>query len=321
MNRPLVSVVVTTKNEEKHIGNCLQSIKLQTYPQDKIEIVVVDNNSTDRTKEVARQYTDKVFNKGPERSAQRNFGMIEKSQGKYVLFLDADMVLSPTVIERSVAKLESSNLLALYIPEIVLGNSFWSRVRRFERSFYDGTIVDCVRIIRKDIFEKVGGFDLQMTGQEDWDLDKKIRQVGTVGVADTYDFGEINQRLAAVNFCRRQMQGAKRRHYRRENLAKELGAVSQGALVYHNESDFTVKKYIVKKGYYLEELFYLERWGKDDAEVKKQFGFGYRFFGVFVEKGRWKKLVRHPFITAGMYFLRFLVGARFLLANIASKRQ
>jgi len=305
MSKPLVSVVVAIKNEEKHIGNCLQSIKLQTYPQDKIEIIVVDNNSTDRTKEISQKYTAKVFNKGPERSAQRNFGMIEKSQGKYVLFVDGDMTLSSTAIERAVVKLESSDLLALYIPEIVLGNSFWSRVRRFERSFYDGTIIDCVRIIRKDIFQKVGGFDLQMTGQEDWDLDKKIRKLGVVDVADTYDLEGINRRLKTVN-------------YQKANLAEQLGGVSKKAVVYHNESDFTVKKYITKKGYYLEELFYIERWGKEDADVKRQFGLGYRFFGVFVENDRLRKLLSHPFMAAGMYFLRFLVGARFLLANLRS---
>ncbi len=66
----IVSVVVTTKNEKKHIENCLLSIQEQTYPH--IETIVVDNASTDRTKEIARKYTDLVFDKGPERSAQRN---------------------------------------------------------------------------------------------------------------------------------------------------------------------------------------------------------------------------------------------------------
>ena len=69
---PLVSVIVTTKNEEKNIANCLKSIKNQTYKN--IEIIVVDNNSDDRTKEIAGKYTDKVFNHGPERSALRNLG-------------------------------------------------------------------------------------------------------------------------------------------------------------------------------------------------------------------------------------------------------
>jgi len=44
MNYSLVSVIVTTKNEEKNIGNCLTSINEQTYPKDKIEIIVVDND-------------------------------------------------------------------------------------------------------------------------------------------------------------------------------------------------------------------------------------------------------------------------------------
>jgi glycosyltransferase involved in cell wall biosynthesis len=47
-----VSVIVTTRNEEKNIANCLNSIKSQTYPQEKIEIIVVDNNSIDRISDV-----------------------------------------------------------------------------------------------------------------------------------------------------------------------------------------------------------------------------------------------------------------------------
>ena len=78
---PLVSIVVTTKNEEKNIENCLNSIKNQNYPQNKIEIIVVDNNSIDKTKQIALRYTDKVYNFGPERSAQRNFG-VKKSKWK-----------------------------------------------------------------------------------------------------------------------------------------------------------------------------------------------------------------------------------------------
>jgi glycosyltransferase involved in cell wall biosynthesis len=58
--KAFVSVVITTKNEEKNIANCLESIKRQTYPQNRIEIIVVDNNSTDGTKEIARKYTKKV---------------------------------------------------------------------------------------------------------------------------------------------------------------------------------------------------------------------------------------------------------------------
>ena len=181
-NYPLVSITITTKNEQKNIGRCLKSIKQQTYPQKFIEIIVVDNNSIDKTKQIARKYTKKGFNKGPERSAQRNFGMLGKSKGKYLMFLDADMTLSKKVISQAVNKLENSRLSALYISEIVLGDGFWSKVRRFERSFYDGTVIDCVRFIKKDIFVRSGGFDCNLTGPEDWDLDKKIKKLGKTAV-------------------------------------------------------------------------------------------------------------------------------------------
>lgn len=59
-SKPVVSVVVTTKNEEKNIGRCLESITKQTYPKEKIEIIVVDNNSTDRTKEIVEKFIKKI---------------------------------------------------------------------------------------------------------------------------------------------------------------------------------------------------------------------------------------------------------------------
>ncbi len=54
MNKfPLISIIITTKNEEKNIGRCLESIFKQSYPKEKIEIMVVDNNSLNRIKEIA----------------------------------------------------------------------------------------------------------------------------------------------------------------------------------------------------------------------------------------------------------------------------
>ena len=75
MTPPLVSIIVTTKNEEKNIAYCLTSITEQTYSH--LEVILVDNNSSDKTREIALEFTDKIFNKGPERSAQRNYGMTQ----------------------------------------------------------------------------------------------------------------------------------------------------------------------------------------------------------------------------------------------------
>jgi glycosyltransferase involved in cell wall biosynthesis len=264
----LISVIITTKNEESNIANCLDSIKKQSYPQNQLEIIVVDNNSNDQTKEISLKYTDKVYDKGPERSAQRNFG-VEKSSGEYFIYLDADMILHKNVIKDCVNFIQNSDVVALYISEIVMGKNFWSQVRRFERSFYDATVVDCARFIQKEAFQKVGGFDENLTGPEDWDLDKKLRKIGKTDLIKTP--------------------------------------------IYHNEAEFEMKKYLDKKGYYAQKFdAYIEKWGKDDVDIKKQFGVYYRFLGIFIENGKWKKMIAHPFLTGGMYVLRLLVGIKFL---------
>jgi len=301
--KPLISVIVTTRNEERHLDNCLASIRSQTYPKEKIEIIVVDNNSTDRTKEIAAKYTKKVYNFGPERSAQRNFGIMEKSQGKYVMYLDADMILSSRVIERAVAKMEKEKIAALYVPEVILGVSFWAKVRRFERSFYDGTVIDCVRIVRKDVFEKSGGFDLKLTGPEDWDLDKKIRRLGRVNVLDKYDFAKINEKLKEINF-------------QENDWLEKLVEMTSVGLIFHNDLVFDLRKYLQKKIYYGRSFeIYKKKWGRNNSDLRKQFGFWYRYFGVFWENGKWKNIFKFPELFFGVFFLRFLVGFNYLFSK------
>lgn len=176
INSSLVSIIVTTKNSHFFIKKCLESIKKQSYKN--IEIIVVDNNSTDNTKTVAKQYTRYVYNKGFERSAQRNYG-IKKAKGIYLLYLDSDMTLSKNVIKQAVIILnESSKIVALYIPEIIKGDSCWTKLRNFERGFYNETAIDAVRIARKKDILAIKGFDESMYTGEDWDLNKRIKKRG-----------------------------------------------------------------------------------------------------------------------------------------------
>ncbi len=283
MSLPLVSIIVTTKNEEKNIGNCLKSISLQTYKN--IEIIVVDNNSTDQTKAIAGRYTSKVYNKGPERSAQRNYGILEKSIGNYVMFVDADMILAPNLIDHACQFMEANpEASTLHITEIVLGRLYFSKVRRFERGFYDGTVVDGARFFRKDIFIQVNGFDETLNSAEDWDIDKKIKQIEKIVLLPQ---GQNITEWAMSDFI----------------LNKGINPLKQGSVIYHNEAEFNLKQYLGKKGYYAKSLDrYAEKWGRNDPDVKKQLGLFYRFLGVFVEQGKWKRLLTHPFLTAGMYF-------------------
>jgi glycosyltransferase involved in cell wall biosynthesis len=179
----MVSIIVTTRNEQAVIERLLLSLKSQTYKP--IEILVVDNKSQDATKKNAKKYTKKVFNAGPERSAQRNFGA-GKAKGQFFLFLDADMELSEKVVEQSVkAILKSEKIGMVVIPEVSVAHRFWEKIKAYERSFYnaDGdTAIDAARFFKKELFRKVGGYDESITGPEDWDLPEQIRALGFTSV-------------------------------------------------------------------------------------------------------------------------------------------
>jgi len=173
MTPPLVSVIVSTKNEEKLLPCLLASIRKQTYKN--TEIVLVDNNSTDKTKEIASKFTKKIFNFGPERSAQRNYGA-SKAAGSYLLFVDADMELSPGVVEDCVGMTQTAEVGGVIIPEVSFGIGFWAQVKAFERSFYVGDdSVESARFYRKSIFTQVGGFDEKLLGFEDLELSNRVR--------------------------------------------------------------------------------------------------------------------------------------------------
>lgn len=304
MNHPLVSVVITTKNEEKNIENCLLSIKEQTYTE--IEIIVVDNYSTDKTIELSRKYTDKVFEKGPERSAQRNFGILEMSKGKYAMFVDADMIFAPSLVEACVQSLEDHPWKALHISEIVLGTGFGSQIRRFERSFYDGTVVDGARFFMRSTFIEIDGFDESLNGPEDWDFDKKIKQLGKIGLLSPCPSKALYDSWEFKNFIDKKGGGSK----------------PFINVIFHNESEFNLKQYLRKKKYYVGWFnAYFKKWGRDDPDIKKQVGLAYRYLWVFVEHGKWKRVLMNPLLMVGVFGLRFLVGLVFLLEKFKLPNQ
>lgn len=180
IKKNLVSVVITTKNEDDVIEDLLESITKQTYKN--IEVILVDNNSKDLTLKIASKFKRiKIYNWGPERSAQRNYGA-KKSLGEYLLFLDADMRLSPKVVKECVKVAKSKkNIGSVIIPEQSVAYYFWEEVKAFERSFYNergDPITDAARFFKKSVFREVGGYDGTITGPEDWDLPETIRELG-----------------------------------------------------------------------------------------------------------------------------------------------
>ena len=281
-----LSVVITTRNEEANIANCIRAFDAV---RDEVEIIVVDNNSTDATKRIAAELGAKVLDKGPERSAQRNLGW-RTATAEWVVVLDADMILPEALIGeilgiagtgedvrretrdgRSSLLSNVSRPLAYWIPEIRTGSGIRVKARNFERSFYDGTCIDALRLFRKSVLEKTGGYDENLiAGPEDWELDIRV--------------------LATGAKC----------------------AVLKNHLI-HNEKQLTLKRMLEKKAYYTKSMAtYQAKW-KGHPALRKQFGLYYRFLGVFIENGKWRKLISHPILAFVMYFERFAVGLTYLI--------
>ncbi len=174
-NNPLVSVIVPTKNSEEFIEACLKSIKEQTYKN--IELIVVDNHSTDNTISIAKKYTDKVFKKGPERSAQRNYGALI-SRGLYLIFIDSDMEVTKGVIRSCLSTIQKQKKIgAIIIPEESFGDGFWAQCKRLERSFYLGNdAIEAPRFIEKKLFTSITGYDESLIAGEDWDLAIRLKE-------------------------------------------------------------------------------------------------------------------------------------------------
>lgn len=183
--KPLVSVVVTTRNNTGTLSACLQSIQDQTY--DNIELVVVDNHSSDDTVDIAKCFTSKVYVLGPERSAQRNFA-VSKAKGEYVCIIDSDMELSAEVVSACVKQVQKyPKAQALVIPEESFGEGYWANCKSFERSFYIGiSWVEAARFFATKLYRQVGGYNQALTGGEDWDLTRRMREATQIGRVKPY---------------------------------------------------------------------------------------------------------------------------------------
>lgn len=171
----MVSIIVPTRNSASTLEACLRSIKKQVYPN--VEVIVVDNYSTDETHNLAKKHETKFFLKGPERSSQRNCG-VRHACGDYLFFVDSDMELKPETVDVCLQKV-MNGYDAVIIPEKTVGDSFWTKARALERMTYLGdTLYEAARFFRKEVFRKLGGYDEEITGTEDCDLQARLEQNG-----------------------------------------------------------------------------------------------------------------------------------------------
>jgi glycosyltransferase involved in cell wall biosynthesis len=209
-----ISFVIPAYNEESYIRHCLDAIIHEIAGHDGYEIIVVDNNSNDKTCEiVAREYPSVSLIHEPRRGANRaREAGFSVSKGDLVAFLDADTEPTSGWInraERAFAK--DPHLVCLSGPFIYYDLPFAARA--LVQVFYVGTylvylvnnfilrdtsmIQGGTEIVRRDALAKIGGHDVSLTFYgDDADLARRLRAVGKVRWSFTFAMRSSGRRLA-----------------------------------------------------------------------------------------------------------------------------
>lgn len=133
-NDPLASVIIPCYNCERYLEETIQSVREQTYPN--VELVLVDDGSTDGTREIIEHYADNaVCHFGPNRGASvaRTTGT-ELASGAYIQYLDADDRLRPGALEQRIAALKAEAADVAY--------SKYQRLRPKNGGFVEGDVVE-----------------------------------------------------------------------------------------------------------------------------------------------------------------------------------
>ncbi len=163
--KPLISIIISAYNSENKIGKCLAALLNQTYKP--IEIFAVDDGSTDRTKEIIKKFADnkKIFlleqnRQGP--GAAKNLAS-KKAKGKILVFIDSDEYPRPDYIDKLTKPIregKSKTSIGAWI--LAYPKNPWARCRFEDTSKLRHHAMESgvFRAIKKDFFEKLGGFNI-----------------------------------------------------------------------------------------------------------------------------------------------------------------
>lgn len=184
MNDPLISCIVPVYNGERYLGEALDSILAQTYRP--LEIIVVDDGSTDGTPRIAGQYRDRIRylrweNRGP--AAARNRG-VTVARGEFIAFLDADDLWHQEKLRRQIDRFKVRQELEISVAHF---QNFWvpelsDEAERFRNHpvarptpGYTASL-----LMRRRVFETVGALDESLFCGENIDWILRARDSGLV---------------------------------------------------------------------------------------------------------------------------------------------
>jgi glycosyltransferase involved in cell wall biosynthesis len=197
---PFVTVVVPCRNEEKHIGRCLESILANDYPKERMEILVLDGMSEDRTREIVAEYQRKwpmirVLD-NPKRliPIAMNIGL-RHARGQVILKIDAHSTYPKDYISKCVESLTcyqadnaggvwrilpgddslTARSIALALAHRFASGNAYVKVGAKEPRWADSAAFGCWK---KEVLEKIGGWNENLAGSSDMDLNARLKEAG-----------------------------------------------------------------------------------------------------------------------------------------------
>ncbi len=178
----MLSIVIPSLNEEKELSSLLDSIKAQGFSD--YEIILADAGSRDKTLDIAKEYGCKII-KGGLPAQGRNKGA-SVSSGEIILFLDADVVLPPAFLSSALKEFKKRKLdIASFnlLPKkrgSFLFNFFYNRPMIFLEKVLPHAAMGI--LVKKDVFEKIGGFDETIKMAEDHEFARRGKKIASYGV-------------------------------------------------------------------------------------------------------------------------------------------
>lgn len=217
-----LAIIMPVRNEEKFLGQTLDQIYLQDFPMDKIEIVIADGFSTDKTRSIAESFKGRfgslkvLDNPGRISSMGRNVG-VKNSTAPFLLVLDGHTYIpSKNFLSDIVETFETTNADCLCRPQPLLPPD----INEFEKSValcrgsslghnpgseiyaeFDGEVdpTSSGAMYRRSVFDKIGYFDEQFDACEDVEFNHRVKTAGLKSY--------ISQKLTVLYYPRSSIQG------------------------------------------------------------------------------------------------------------------
>lgn len=212
MEKLFFSFVIPAHNEEKYIVNTLEHLQRLEYPADHYEVLVIENGSTDRTLELAKQFERagcNVFQSGKGASKARNVGIDHVSpKSDWIIFLDADTVIEKDFLNELNSRLSGKNALSVGttslrpLPARPYAN-FWYGMHNFGHMLTKTSFA--IVIARRDLFPQLR-FDERLSSGEDLDLIRNAQKHGRFFYLRTKSVATSTRRFDKVGWLRLTLQ-------------------------------------------------------------------------------------------------------------------